>query len=59
MRKTFGEKINVLLFQTFDDFELLISDNGSTDQTQKICQKFIDKDARIKYFGHEKNSSQY
>ena len=34
-----------ILAQTFTDFELIISDNGSTDSTQEICQNFSKKDA--------------
>lgn len=57
--KLLKSKIESLLLQTFEDFELLISDNGSTDQTEKICREFADKDSRIKYFRHEKNNGQY
>lgn len=37
------------LEQTFDDFELLISDNGSTDQTEEICRDHASSDPRIRY----------
>ena len=37
-----------LLSQTFSDFELIISDNASTDSTQMICEEFANKDKRIK-----------
>ena len=53
--KNLREKINSILNQDFDDFELIISDNGSTDSTKKICGEFITKDKRIKFFSHEKN----
>ena len=39
----------------YDDFELIISDNGSTDNTKKICEKFASKDKRVKSFFHTKN----
>jgi len=48
-------KINSILNQTYTDFELMISDNCSNDQTQKICEEFSKKDDRIKYYRHEKN----
>jgi len=37
-----------LLAQTFTDFELIISDNASTDRTQEICQAYA-RDPRIRY----------
>ena len=53
-----GEKfiksaIDSILNQTFDDFELLISDNASTDKTAEICMSYRDK--RIKYYANKKN----
>lgn len=44
-----------LLAQTFTDFELIISDNASTDATQSICRAYAATDSRIFYFRHEKN----
>jgi glycosyltransferase involved in cell wall biosynthesis len=49
-----GEKLiksalDSLLNQTFKDFELIISDNASTDETQEICKRYAAKDTRIKY----------
>lgn len=49
------EAIDSLLSQTFDDFELIISDNASTDRTSEICQYFMGKDKRIRYFRSETN----
>jgi glycosyltransferase involved in cell wall biosynthesis len=42
--------IESLLAQTFTDFELIISDNASTDGTSKICQAYAAQDARIRYY---------
>lgn len=53
--KFMRKKLNSLLEQTFTDFEIIISDNGSTDSTSKICEEFVEKDQRIKYFHQEKN----
>ena len=47
--------IETLLAQTFTDFELIISDNCSTDRTQDICRSFCDRDARIRYVRQAKN----
>ena len=49
-----GEKfveqaIQSILGQTYTDFELIISDNASTDRTAEICQKYAALDARIRY----------
>jgi len=41
--------------QTFGDFELIISDNASTDRTAEICQDFVAQDKRIQYHKNEKN----
>ena len=44
-----NETLNSLLCQTFSDFILIISDDGSTDGSGDICQNFAEKDKRIKY----------
>jgi len=44
-----------LLAQTFTDFELIISDNGSNDGTGEICQEFAAKDSRIIYVRQSTN----
>ena len=49
--------INSILNQTFSDFELLLIDDGSTDDSGKMCDKFALKDRRIKVF-HHSNSGQ-
>jgi glycosyltransferase involved in cell wall biosynthesis len=41
--------LDSILAQTFTDFELIISDNASTDGTEKICREYADRDARIRY----------
>lgn len=43
-----AETISSLLKQTFEDFELLIGDDGSTDNTRAIIEVFAQKDQRIK-----------
>ena len=43
-----------ILDQSFTDFELIISDNASTDRTEEICQAFA-ADDRISYHRNTKN----
>ncbi|RMH01033.1 MAG: glycosyltransferase family 2 protein [Chloroflexi bacterium] len=50
-----AQAINSILAQTFTDFELIISDNGSTDQTEAICRAYAAKDGRIQYERHHEN----
>lgn len=47
--------IDSILNQDFDDFEILIVDDGSTDTSLSICQIYAQKDKRIRVF-HQKNS---
>jgi glycosyltransferase involved in cell wall biosynthesis len=53
--KYLGQALDSILDQTYQDFEIIISDNASTDQTEKICRKYSKKDDRIHYFRSEKN----
>jgi glycosyltransferase involved in cell wall biosynthesis len=43
------EAIDSLLVQTFTDFELIISDNASTDNTEQVCLDYVHFDSRIRY----------
>src|SRR5262249_27707155 len=43
------DAIDSLLNQTYSDFELIISDNASTDGTEAICREYAEKDERIRY----------
>jgi len=47
--KFIREALDSLLAQTFTDFELIISDNASTDGTEAICHEYAVKDTRIRY----------
>lgn len=46
--------INSIVAQTFTDFELILVDDGSPDQSPQICDKWAEKDSRIKVI-HKKN----
>lgn len=50
-----AESIRSVIDQTYDNWELLIVDDCSTDMTDEIVQTFL-SDTRIKYFHNEKNS---
>lgn len=47
--------LDSLLNQSFSDFEIIISDNASTDDTQSICERYASRDSRIKYFRQIEN----
>jgi glycosyltransferase involved in cell wall biosynthesis len=47
--------LDALLAQTFTDFELIISDNGSTDRTGAIARRYESIDPRVRYIHHPQN----
>lgn len=47
--------LNSLISQDYEDFEIVISDNASTDNTGNICQEYAQKDDRIRYSRNERN----
>ncbi len=47
--------IDSILDQTFSNFELIISDNASTDDTESICRQYAEQDGRVKYFRNKTN----
>lgn len=47
--------LDSLLSQTYKNFELIISDDCSVDDTLKICQEYASCDSRIRYVRHSKN----
>ena len=44
-----AQALESLLMQTYSNWELIISDNGSTDATEDICREFAARDSRILY----------
>jgi glycosyltransferase involved in cell wall biosynthesis len=50
-----AESIDALLGQTYKDFELIISDNASTDGTAGICQRYAQQDPRVRYIRQPTN----
>jgi glycosyltransferase involved in cell wall biosynthesis len=49
------QSIESILSQTFRDFELIISDNASTDATEQICREYAASDPRVRYYRNEEN----
>jgi glycosyltransferase involved in cell wall biosynthesis len=49
------DAVKSILDQSYPDFELIISDNASTDATEKICRDFAAHDGRIRYYRNEIN----
>jgi glycosyltransferase involved in cell wall biosynthesis len=49
------EAVESLLAQDYSNFELLISDNGSTDTTRAICEEWAARDARVRLVRQPKN----
>lgn len=54
-----SEAICSVLNSTFSDFELIISDDASTDETYEIAHEFAKKDSRILLFRNSENLGDY
>ena len=50
------ETIKSVLDQTYENLELIIVDDCSTDNTDEIVSKYIKVDSRVKFYKLEKNS---
>ena len=55
-----GEKflrsaLECILNQSYENIEIIISDDASTDSTKNICKEYMEKDSRIKYMQQIKN----
>lgn len=48
-----NETLNSVLSQTFDDWECIIINDGSTDETEKVAESYCLKDKRFRYFKKE------
>ncbi|MBV9128875.1 MAG: glycosyltransferase family 2 protein [Verrucomicrobia bacterium] len=49
------QAIESILTQDYEDFELIISDNASSDATGEICRSYANADARVRYYRNETN----
>lgn len=50
-----AKTLDSLLAQDYLNFEIIISDNASTDRTSEICESYAKKDSRIRYFRNDEN----
>jgi glycosyltransferase involved in cell wall biosynthesis len=50
-----AQSLDALLGQTFQDFELILSSNASTDDTDAICRAYAARDPRIRFFRQSTN----
>ncbi|MEN3010678.1 MAG: glycosyltransferase family 2 protein [Candidatus Bipolaricaulaceae bacterium] len=50
-----AQAIESVLKQTYQNFELIIVDDGSTDNSIQIIKKYAKVDSRIRFYRHEKN----
>lgn len=50
-----AKSLDSLLGQTYGDFELVISDNASTDGTEDICRRYSALDKRVRYIRRTEN----
>ena len=51
-----GETIQSVLKQTYQNWEMIIVDDASNDNTREIVEKYCEKDKRIKYYLLDQNS---
>lgn len=50
-----GEAIESVRRQTYQDWEIIVSDDASSDNTKEVVEALAAEDLRIRYFRHEKN----
>ncbi len=50
-----AQALDSILAQTFGDFEVIVSDNASTDATEDICRRYAQQDRRIRYSRNPRN----
>jgi len=53
--KYVGASIEAHLNQTYTDFELILTDNFSTDRSEEVCRSYAERDPRVKYYRNPRN----
>lgn len=53
--KGLARALDSLVGQDYENLEIIVSDNGSTDATSVICAEYSSKDPRVRYYKSEKN----
>lgn len=53
------QALDAIICQTFNEFELIIVDDSSTDGSQDVLKEYAKKDSRIRLYLNEKNSGSY
>jgi len=48
-----GRTLDSLLRQSIDDFEIIVSDDASSDGTRDVCERYAAADARVRYSSNE------
>lgn len=51
--------VESILYQTFQDFELLLINDGSKDNTLEVCREYEQKDTRVKVYSHDNKGVSY
>ena len=51
--KHLAEVLDSLLAQDYENIEIMISDNASTDSTPQICAEYVAKDPRVRYYRND------
>jgi glycosyltransferase involved in cell wall biosynthesis len=55
LERFLAQALDCLLAQTFQDFEIIISDNASTDRTSEICRHHARANCRVRYVRNQRN----
>lgn len=48
-----ADTIRTCMMQNYENLQIIVSDDASSDNTQKVVENLIEEDKRIKYFRHE------
>ena len=57
--KTLPRNLSSLISQNYNNFEIIISNNKSSDNTLQVCKLFKKKDSRIKFYNQKKKTTSF